>query len=239
MDYDLVVVGGGLAGSSLGIALARRGARVLIVEREAAFKDRVRGEGMLPWGVAEARTLGIHQPLIDGCSRDVRWWTTPQGRRDLHDTSPSGLGCLNFYHPEMQQLLLAIAVEELTKNIFESAAASARVGFGFGSLKHLRKIETIEVHVGMASASAAARRRAGGEPVVGIETHLVVHLPLLGITQDVIGFLDILEAVFGGFVSWIQIRMVLSGELPVSLADIVFRGGAGDAQGLVIIVFWR
>jgi 2-polyprenyl-6-methoxyphenol hydroxylase-like FAD-dependent oxidoreductase len=111
VDYDLVVVGGGLAGSSLGIALARRGARVLIVEREAAFKDRVRGEGMLPWGVAEARTLGIHQPLIDGCSRDVRWWTTPQGRRDLHDTSPSGLGCLNFYHPEMQQLLLAIAVE--------------------------------------------------------------------------------------------------------------------------------
>lgn len=107
MDYDLVVVGGSLAGPSLDIALARHGARVLIVEREAAFKDRVRGEGMLPWG-AEARTLAIYQPLIDGCARDVRWWTTPQGRRDLHVTSPSGLGCLNFYHPEIQHHIHAL-----------------------------------------------------------------------------------------------------------------------------------
>jgi menaquinone-9 beta-reductase len=48
VDYDLVVIGGGLAGSSLGAALARHGARVLIIEKEAIFRDRVRGEGMLP-----------------------------------------------------------------------------------------------------------------------------------------------------------------------------------------------
>lgn len=111
MDYDLVVVGGGLAGSSLGIAIAQHGARVLIVEKEESFKDRVRGEGMLPWGAAEARGLRIYQPLLDSCARDVRWWTTPQGERDLHN-SPTGLGCLNFYHPEMQQRLLTLAIEE-------------------------------------------------------------------------------------------------------------------------------
>jgi flavin-dependent dehydrogenase len=48
MDYDLAIIGGGLAGPSLGLALAKTGARVLIVEREAQFRDRVRGEGVLP-----------------------------------------------------------------------------------------------------------------------------------------------------------------------------------------------
>jgi 2-polyprenyl-6-methoxyphenol hydroxylase-like FAD-dependent oxidoreductase len=110
MDYDLAIVGGGLAGSSLGMTLAKRGARVLIVEREPQFRDRVRGEGMLPWGVAEARELGVYQPLIDSCALETRWWTAPDDNRDLVETTPSGLGCLNFYHPEMQQRLLDLAV---------------------------------------------------------------------------------------------------------------------------------
>ena len=60
LDYDLAIVGGGLAGSALAAAMAPSGARVLIAEREAVFRDRVRGEGMLPWGVAEARELSIY-----------------------------------------------------------------------------------------------------------------------------------------------------------------------------------
>ena len=110
MDYDLIIVGGGLAGSSLAIAIAQAGTRVLIVEREPQFRDRVRGEGMLPWGAAEARELGIYQPLVDECAVTVRWWAAPEGIRDLAATTPSHLGCLNFYHPEMQQTLLDIAV---------------------------------------------------------------------------------------------------------------------------------
>jgi hypothetical protein len=39
--------------------MARSGARVLIVERETKFRDRIRGEALQPWGVAEARKLGI------------------------------------------------------------------------------------------------------------------------------------------------------------------------------------
>jgi 2-polyprenyl-6-methoxyphenol hydroxylase-like FAD-dependent oxidoreductase len=110
MDYDLVIVGGGLAGSSLGAAMAATGARVLIIEREIEFRDRVRGEGMLPWGAAEARELGVYQPLIDSCALETRWWTAPDDHRDLVQTTPSGLGCLNFYHPEMQQQLLDLAI---------------------------------------------------------------------------------------------------------------------------------
>jgi 2-polyprenyl-6-methoxyphenol hydroxylase-like FAD-dependent oxidoreductase len=110
-DYDLAIVGGGLAGSSLGTALARTGARVLIIEREAQFRDRVRGEGMQPWGAAEARALGLRQTLIEECAHETRWWTMPEENRDLIETTPSRLACLNFYHPEMQQQLLNLALQ--------------------------------------------------------------------------------------------------------------------------------
>jgi 2-polyprenyl-6-methoxyphenol hydroxylase-like FAD-dependent oxidoreductase len=91
--------------------MARHGARALIVEREKQFKDRVRGEVTHPWGTEEARRLGIYQPLADTCAHLTRWWQTPQERRDLIETTPYGLGCLNFYHPEMQQRVLDLAVE--------------------------------------------------------------------------------------------------------------------------------
>jgi 2-polyprenyl-6-methoxyphenol hydroxylase-like FAD-dependent oxidoreductase len=109
--YDLLVIGGGLGGASLGKAMAERGARVMIVEREREFRDRVRGEGMHPWGVVEAARLGILKLLLDSCGHPARWWNVYSGprlvsRRDLVATTASTVGALNFYHPAMQQALL-------------------------------------------------------------------------------------------------------------------------------------
>jgi len=64
MSYDAIIVGGGLAGSALADQLARSNYTVLVLERETQFKDRVRGENMLPWGVAAARRLGIYDNLV-------------------------------------------------------------------------------------------------------------------------------------------------------------------------------
>jgi 2-polyprenyl-6-methoxyphenol hydroxylase-like FAD-dependent oxidoreductase len=112
--YDIVVVGGGLGGASLGRAMAEHGARVLIVERERKFRDRVRGEGMHPWGVVEAERLGVLKPLLETCGRPMRWWNIHAGpklisRRDLVATTRSVVGALDFYHPAMQQALLDAA----------------------------------------------------------------------------------------------------------------------------------
>jgi 2-polyprenyl-6-methoxyphenol hydroxylase-like FAD-dependent oxidoreductase len=112
MSRSVIVVGGGLAGASLARGLAQAGVDVL--ERERNFKDRVRGEQMHPWGVAEARALGIYE-LIKSCGTEVRLserqvaGTPRRAPRDLVDTSPHGAGSLNFYHPEMQTALLVAA----------------------------------------------------------------------------------------------------------------------------------
>ena len=108
--YDVVTVGGGLGGAALGMAMAKAGARVLILEREAKFKDRVRGEFLAPWGVAEAQQLGVAD-LFRKSGHNVPFIEMGLGRpRDLPSTTPQGVPAIGVSHPEMQELLLQAAV---------------------------------------------------------------------------------------------------------------------------------
>ena len=59
LDYDVVIAGAGIGGSALATVLARAGRSVLVLEKKTAYRDRVRGEWMAPWGVAEGRA---HDP---------------------------------------------------------------------------------------------------------------------------------------------------------------------------------
>lgn len=112
--YDIVTVGGGLGGSCLAKAMAEHGARVLVVERERQFRDRVRGEGMHAWGVPEARALGIYELLRETCGVEVRWWDTYLrseliDHRDFPAATPHHSPLFGFYHLEMQEVLLTAA----------------------------------------------------------------------------------------------------------------------------------
>jgi 2-polyprenyl-6-methoxyphenol hydroxylase-like FAD-dependent oxidoreductase len=62
---DIVIVGGGIGGCSLGAKLARSGLTTLILERENEYVDRVRGEWIAPWGVVELKALDLYEPLIE------------------------------------------------------------------------------------------------------------------------------------------------------------------------------
>ena len=79
MEYDVIIIGGGMAGATLAKRLAEQKIRTLVVEREYTFRDRVRGEGILPWGVTEAKALGIYDLLRDGCGHEVQQWNTYSG----------------------------------------------------------------------------------------------------------------------------------------------------------------
>jgi 2-polyprenyl-6-methoxyphenol hydroxylase-like FAD-dependent oxidoreductase len=114
LQYDLIVIGGGLAGAAFATRMSERGARVLLLEREEVFRDRIRGEAMHPWGVAEAKTLGIYEALrAAGAIHAAGWYTHAPGQetaaRDVAATNPHGVSELCFYHPTMQETLFALA----------------------------------------------------------------------------------------------------------------------------------
>ena len=115
MTYDAIIVGGGLGGSALADQLARAGHHVLVLERETRFKDRVRGENILPWGTAAARRLGIYDTLIGAGGHVAPIWATytmgvADPTRDLQATTPGGDAMLSIFHPHMQEAVLARAV---------------------------------------------------------------------------------------------------------------------------------
>ncbi len=118
-SYDVVTVGGGLAGAAIAKAMAERGARILVLERETRFKDRVRGEMLVPWGVAEARELGILDTLKVACAHEIPFVDMGTGPRDLASTTQQRTPALTFAHQEMQETLIAAA---------EAAGAEVRRG---------------------------------------------------------------------------------------------------------------
>ena len=79
-DYDIVTVGGGVGGAAIAKAMAERGHNVLVIERETSFKDRVRGEWMAPWGVADAKKLGLYDAIIASGGQDTPKFARALGR---------------------------------------------------------------------------------------------------------------------------------------------------------------
>src|SRR5580692_9535998 len=62
--YDLIIVGGGIGGAATALIMAQAGKSVLLLEQSEAYEDRVRGEWIAPWGVAEVQRLGLYDLLV-------------------------------------------------------------------------------------------------------------------------------------------------------------------------------
>jgi 2-polyprenyl-6-methoxyphenol hydroxylase-like FAD-dependent oxidoreductase len=111
---DVVIVGGGIAGATLGGSLAAVGLGVVIVERESVFRDRVRGEGIHPWGVAETVRLGIRPHLEAAGANELPIWREyvdrlPTAPYHWADDSIDGLPEIGVSHPALQETLLSWA----------------------------------------------------------------------------------------------------------------------------------
>lgn len=63
--YDLIIVGGGIAGGGLATVMARAGKSVLVLEKTTEYPDLVRGEWLAPWGVVEARRTGLLEDMVN------------------------------------------------------------------------------------------------------------------------------------------------------------------------------
>jgi len=72
-----------------------------VLEKEIAFRDRVRGEYLSPWRVAEAKELGIADVLCTMCAKHLPWVEMGFGPRNLTETTPQKLAASSYCHPEM------------------------------------------------------------------------------------------------------------------------------------------
>jgi 2-polyprenyl-6-methoxyphenol hydroxylase-like FAD-dependent oxidoreductase len=167
--FDVVTVGGGLAGSAFAKAMAERGARVLVLERESEFRDRVRGEALAPWGVAELAALGLLDAVGPAIADELHTWRLfvagmPVAERAFQPTTLQGLNWLAFYHPVAQRACLDAA---------ERAGAEVRRGARVGQIAPGRPPSVAIEHDGRRAEVAArivvaadgrgsAARRLGG-----------------------------------------------------------------------------
>jgi menaquinone-9 beta-reductase len=118
-EVDLVIVGGGIGGSSLGVVMARAGYSCVVLERTTAFPDRTRGEWLAPWGVLEARRIGVEADLRSARGHVLRRLVIyepeishAQAESDVLDLSrmvPDVEGAMTQRHPDACQALFGAA----------------------------------------------------------------------------------------------------------------------------------
>lgn len=71
-DCDVLIVGGGPAGSGLAFHLASQGCKVIVAEAEIFPRDKVCGDGVSPIALAELQAMGITQTKKFACTNEIK-----------------------------------------------------------------------------------------------------------------------------------------------------------------------
>jgi 2-polyprenyl-6-methoxyphenol hydroxylase-like FAD-dependent oxidoreductase len=178
-SFDVIVAGGGIAGSTLAGVLARSGLGILVVEKEARFRDRVRGEGTWPWGVVEVLRLGLGDLLKQAGRVELRALQTYENRQLLTSypwatDSLDGLPEFGFSHPRLQEDAFQWAGSQ-GATLLRPAKATAVAFSGTPRLTVVEDGQEVEyaarLIVGADGKQSMARRWAGGDTVADPEHH--------------------------------------------------------------------
>jgi 2-polyprenyl-6-methoxyphenol hydroxylase-like FAD-dependent oxidoreductase len=151
LSPEIVIVGGGVGGGTLATGLARNGIDVVVLERETIYPDRVRGEFIAPWGVAEFKRLGLLDLLYENgaihTKRNVPYdenlspEQAEQRTLDLTKMHPEAPGPICIGHPSMC-------------NAFAESALAA----GAVVLKGVRDIDCVQGNSPLVSCSHEGKR---------------------------------------------------------------------------------
>ena len=169
---DVVVVGGGIAGASLAFGLASQGLAVTVLEHTLEYPDRVRGEAMMPWGVKEARALGVDKVLLDAGARvSPVWKEYSEDARQPAEIMMSEViegvpGALNMRHPDACRAIITAAADT-----------------GAAVVRGVRGVKIIAGHSVTVSYNADGDHRVTAPVVVGADGRASVvrrqsHIPL-------------------------------------------------------------
>lgn len=126
---DVAIIGGGVAGSGLAVVLQQLGLQTVLIERSAAFRDRIRGETIHPWGASEIRELGLGDVAEQraGALRTPHWQTyrdrIPQDPHTWAENFPDRPYGLSVRHHHLQDAVFG-AAEGAGAAIFRPAEAT-------------------------------------------------------------------------------------------------------------------
>ena len=185
---DVVVVGAGIAGASVAAVLARGGIEVLLLERQLGYRDRVRGEYMAPWGVLEARALGLESVIRSTGALDARYAVAfdelvdhsvaIEATRDNSTFLPDVAGSLCASHPRSCQALAEEAVRAGAQLVSGAAEVQVRPGirpaisFHNGTQTNLRP----RLIIGADGRTSTVRKQSGIKMHAAPPAHLIAGL---------------------------------------------------------------
>ena len=162
-DYDLVIVGGGIGGSALATVMARAGRSVLLLEQSEVYEDRVRGEWIAPWGVAEVQRLGLYDLLVGAGGHHLTRHVTYDEHvaPEVAESTPLPLGIFREGVPGP----LCIGHPHHCQTLFDAAGAA-----GAQTLRGVRVVETkagaqptVTFEVGEETRTVSARLLVGAD----------------------------------------------------------------------------
>lgn len=192
---DVVVVGAGIAGASIAAVLARGGLEVLLLERQRTYRDRVRGEYMQPWGVLEARAVGLGAVIRGTHAVDVRHFVgydelvapsaAEMAKGDAASAILPGVHPLGASHPGACQALAGEAVRlgaELVRGVGDvriQAGARPSVTYLNGTERQVRA----RLVIGADGRASTVRKQSGIRIHKAPATHVIAGLLVEGASR--------------------------------------------------------
>ena len=134
---DLVIVGGGPAGSAAAITAARSGLSVLLVDRATFPRDKCCGDGLTALALRLGEGLGLDPLLIPGWQTVEDLVIHPPGGRSTRYPLPRGDGLYAAVVPRMQY-------DAALLDLARSAGADVRDGHGLTGINVDGDVATLE-----------------------------------------------------------------------------------------------
>lgn len=149
-EYDVIVVGGRVAGSSTAMLLASRGHKVLIIERAEMPSDTISTHAVMRTGVLQLTRWGVLDRVIGSDTPPIRNITLGFGDERIPFQIKPEFGVDTFYGPRRYLLDDALA------KVAEDAGAEFRGHTTVTDLLHRSDGGVMGVRVG---------HKSGGEPI--------------------------------------------------------------------------